>query len=163
MAQALPSQQRGSFASVLDTKVEDIERPKAMPVGQYVFMVKGQPEFIESREKKTPGVKFTMAVMQPIEETVDADSLQEWLTKKDGTERNLNEVTQSLTFWLTEGSAWGVKDFIRHCGVDSDDMTLRQAIAETAGCQVIGTIRHRASDDGQATFAFIDSTAPVGE
>lgn len=163
MAATLPSQQRGSFASVLDTKVEDIERPKAMPVGQYVFMVKGQPEFIESREKKTPGVTFVLSVIQPIEETVDADALQEWLTKKDGTERVLSEQQQKLTFWLTEGSAWGVKDFIRHCGVEEGDMTLRQAIAETPGCQVIGTIKHRSNDDGTATFAFIDSTAPVGE
>lgn len=163
MATTLPSQQRGSFASVLDTKVEDIERPKAMPVGQYVFMVKGQPEFIESREKKTPGVKFTLNVIQAIEETVDLDALTEWQTKKDGTTKNLQEATQSITFWLTEGSAWGVKDFIRHCGVDDTDMTLRQAIAETPGCQVIGTVKHRSSEDGTATFAYIDSTAPVGE
>ena len=158
---ALPSQQRGTFASVLDTPMEDIERPKPMPVGNYIFVVKGQPEFIKSREKQTPGVVFQLSILQPIEDTVDGDALEEWLMKKDGTKKSLQEVTQKLTFWLTEGSAWGVKDFVRHCGIDGEGMSLKQAISETPGCQVVGTIKHRSSDDGQATFAFIDSTAPV--
>jgi hypothetical protein len=157
----LPSQERGTFASVLDTPMEDIERPKPMPVGQYIWVVKGQPESIKSREKQTPGMVFILSCLEAVEDTVDQDALEQWLTKKDGTKKPLQEVTQKLTFWLTEGSAWGMKDFVRHCGIDGEGMSLRQAISETPGCQVVGTIKHRASDDGQATFAFIDSTAPV--
>lgn len=157
-AATLPSQER-TFTSVLDMTGEEVERPKAMPVGQYIFIVKGQPTFGKSKEKQTDFVQFQMSVLNPIEDTVDPDALEEWLTKKDGSKRNIQEVTQRLTFYLVESAVWRLKDFLTHCGVYEDGVSLRQMIAETPGCQVIGTIKHRSSDDGQSTFASIDSTA----
>lgn len=42
------------FTSILNKPMAETERPKPLPVGTYLCMVQGQPEFGESNQKKTP-------------------------------------------------------------------------------------------------------------
>lgn len=153
---------RPSFTSILDTPVSSVERPKPMPVGQYVWIVQGQPKFDKSSKKQTDFVEFTLKCSEALD-TVDSDQLDEWLTKKDGTKSKLADATKTLTFYLTESALWRLKDFLTHCGVAEEDTdeSLKQLIAETAGCQVIGTIRHEPFQSGDGIRAVISSTAPV--
>lgn len=152
---------RPNFGSVLDKPAGEVERPRPMPVGQYVWIVQGQPKFDKSSKKQTEYVEFTLKCVEALD-TVDADELEDWLTSKDGTKRKLGDATQRLTFYLTEGALWRLKDFLAHCGLDVEgDASLRQLIPETTGCQVIGTIAHESSDDGTAVFGRVRSTAPV--
>lgn len=152
---------RPSFSSILDTPASEIERPKPMPPGQYIWAVQGQPKFDKSSKKQTDFVEFTLKCLEAMD-TVDSDDLDKWLTKKDGSKIKLTEVTKTITFYLTESALWRLKDFLAHCGLGEDsDESLKQLIAETAGCQVIGTIRHEPFQSGDGIRATIGATAPV--
>lgn len=148
-----------SFTSILDTPSDQVERPKPMPVGQYVCIVQGQPRFDKSTKKQTEFVEFLLKFNEALE--VDEDALNEWLVKPDGSSKNLAEQTIKATYYLTETALWRLNDFLDHCGAGDKSMSIRQRIAETPGCGVVVTIKHEASQDGSAVFARVADTAAV--
>lgn len=152
MAQA--ARQAPAFTSILDRPSGEIERPKPMPVGTYVCVVQGQPKFDKSTKKQTDYVEFTLKFLEASDD-VDEEALAAIGGIADKTIRN--------TYYLTEASAFRLVDFLDHVSAGSEDMSLAQRIPEAVGKQVLVTISHRASDDGQSVFAQVKSTAPVQE
>lgn len=141
------------FASILDEAPATTERPKPLPAGTYLAVVKGQPRYDKSSKKQTPFVEFTL---QPTAAMEDVD--QEELTTMGG----FANKTIRATYYITEDAKWRLKDFLSHCGIDVDSMeSYRTAIDEAMNSQVLATLRHRASDDGQAVFAELAKTAPA--
>lgn len=61
-----------NFTDILSRSVDDIKPPPTLPKGTYLCVVKGMPEQIESSKKKTPGLRFKLEVVQPLED-VDTD------------------------------------------------------------------------------------------
>lgn len=149
-----------NFSDILDRTPSEIEKPKPLPVGTYATVLIGQPRQDKSAKKQTPFVEFMHKFMTPGED-VNADALKEALTMADGTVKKLNDITMRNTFYLTENSAWRLKDFLSDCGfdVDSEDESLREMIESTAGRQVNVYVKHTPSQDGKSTFAEIGSTA----
>lgn len=148
-----------SFSPILDKQPSAIERPKPIPVGSYLAVIQGQPKLDKSTKKQTPYVEFTMKFLQA-QDDVDADDLAHALTKPSGEKKALTDVTMRNTFYLTEDAAWRLKQFlVRDLKMEDDNRSLAQMIAETAGMQVIVVVKHRASDDGETTFAEIGATA----
>lgn len=141
-----------NMAAILDRPADTFERPKPLPVGQYLTTVVGQPRQDVSEKKQTPFVEYTLKLMQAYD---DVD--QEALTEAGG----IGDRTMKITFYLTEASAYRLKEFLEHCGVDIDGKKLSQAIGEAAGCQVVIKIKHTASDDGEQIYANIARTLPV--
>lgn len=148
-----------NFASILDRPSSATEKPKPLPVGTYLAMVKSLPEEGESPQKKTPFQKFTLQFLQAAED-VDETALAEVLKGKA-----LNEKTMAYTLYVTEDAAWRLGKFLDDLGVDDANGTIsfRQRISSTPGKQVLIGIKHRASEDGESVFAEIKSTAAVGE
>lgn len=148
------------LSSILDRQGTEIERPKPLPVGTYRVIVVGAPRFDKSTKKGTDFVEFTLKYISA-EEDVDEDDLKHALTKPSGESVALNEKTNKVTFYLTEDAAWRLKDFLKHCGVYNEDQSLRQMIAQTTNCEVLATVKHTPSDDGEAIYANISKTAAV--
>ena len=142
-----------TFSSILDTPSSEIERPKPMPVGQYVCVVQGQPRFDKSRLKQTDFVEFTMKFLETVDSTVDDDAL--------AVVGGIKDKTVKATYYLTDTALWRLKDFLDHCDAGDEDMSLRQRIAETPGKRVTITIGHESSQDGQTVFARVKDTAAV--
>lgn len=143
-----------SFGSILDRPSSEIERPKPLPVGTYVCVVKGLPRYDKSSKKLTDFVEFTL---QPLQAGDDVD--QEALQEMGG----FVNKTLRATFYITEDAAWRLKKFLSDLGHDVDDekTSLRQMISESAGLQVVVTVTHTSSDDGSAVYANVGMTAPV--
>ena len=144
---------KGQFETVLDRPSSSIERPKPAPVGEYACVVIGQPREDKSTKKQTPFVEFTLKFLSAME-SVDEDALDAWLGEK-----KLQEMTIQYTFYLTEGAAWRLVKFLDDLEAGDEDMSLRQRIAETPNKEIIVTIRHEPSEDGESMFARIGSTA----
>jgi len=141
-----------NFGAILDTPSSEVERPKPLPVGSYVCVVKGLPRFDKSSKKQTEFVEFTL---QPLTagDDVDQDALEEM--------GGFANRTMRATFYITEDAIWRLKKFLAEdLEIDGEDRTLRQMIDDAPGKQVLVNIKHRASDDG-GIFAEIASTAPV--
>ena len=147
-----------NFGDILDRQTDDIERPKALPMGGYIWTIKGMYETGESAQKKTPYVEFTCVPIQATED-VDQDELKATLSRKNGQDKLLGDMTQRLTFYLTEDALWRLKEFLGHCGIDTEGRTLSSALEDTPGCQFLGNIRHEPSRDGSTIFAKIGTTA----
>lgn len=158
-----------SFKSILDRPATAVERPKPLPVGTYLCIVKGEPKFDKSSKKGTDYVEFTLipqsaAVGEDGENLdVDADDLKDALTKKNGEKVALNTKTIRATYYLTEDALYRLKEFLTHLGFDTDDdsVDMSRMVHEAAGCQVYATLKHRTSEDGKATFAELAGTAAV--
>lgn len=148
-----------NFSGILDRQSTGVvERPKPHPVGNYVWVVKGLPEFGESQQKKTPFVQFTASPIQAMDD-VEAEALDAFLTRADNSKKSLPEMTQRLTFYITEDAAWRLDKFLEDCGCLEEGKTRTEMIEATPGCQFIGTIKHTASDDGTVVYANIAGTA----
>jgi hypothetical protein len=152
----------GTFSSILDKAPSEIERPKPLPAGEYVCIVDGQPKFDKSAKKQTDYVEFSLKPMEAME-SVDEDALASALIRGNGEKKLLSDSRIRATYYLTEDSLYRLKDFLKHCGLDldEDDKSIRQWIEETPGCNIIATIKHTSSEDGESMYANLAKTAPV--
>ena len=151
-----------NFGSILDKSPTEVERPKPIPPGTYSTVIIGMPRYDKSSKKQTEFVEFQHKFLAPGDD-VDADALQEALTIGEET-KSLNDVVMKNTFYLTESAAWRLKEFLRDCGFDieSDEMSLRDMVEQTAGKSVGVFVKHVPSQDGQTVFAQIDRTVAEG-
>lgn len=140
---------QASFSDILDTPATDVERPQPLPAGTYSAVVRGLPEHGQSSQKKTPFVRFTLAITAAGED-VDAEELEAIGGIADKTIRS--------TYYTTPDALFRLTDFLEHCGIDMEGKTVRQAIEETPNCSVNLVVGHRASEDGQQIFAEVKRT-----
>ena len=145
--------QAPNFGSILDRAPSEIEKPKPLPQGSYITQIVGQPRFDKSSKKQTEFVEFTHKLLAA-QEDVDEDEL-----KSMG---GIKEKVMKNTFYLTEGAAWRLKEFLEHCGINLDECeNLRAAVEETPGKQVGIFVNHEASQDGTSIFARVGKSFVV--
>jgi hypothetical protein len=145
-----------SFSSILDKPSNSIERPKPLPTGTYLAMVKGQPRYDKSKQKGTRFAEFTLQLLQHGED-VDGAAIKEYLGA-----RQLNAIEIKDTYYLTDEAAYRLKEFVDHCGVENaEGATLGQRVSQTPGCQLLISIAHKPSDDGTRIYANVRQTAAV--
>lgn len=152
------------FAAMLNRKAGTIERPPTMPVGEYVWKIKGLPEYDKSSLKKTSYAEFTCIPIKFLD-SVDEEALEECLNRKSG-KKMLSDLVQKLTFYLTEDATYRLVEFAVNDAkvatqAEADDMELSQLIELLPNSEFIGTIKHTPTKDGKGVYANIGSTAPV--
>jgi len=144
-----------SFQDILNTTASDIKPPKALPVGEYISVVDGQPEITKLGVKQTNAVIFSLKPMQAAE-SVNKDQL---IAALDG--RALQDKKIRHTIFVTPESKYRIKQFlVDHLGLDGDQ-PIGQLIPQAMGRQVVVTIGHRAADDGSTIYQEVKSTAHV--
>lgn len=153
-----------NFAGILDRTAGTIERPPTMPIGEYVWKIKGLPEYGDSQVKKTPYAEFTCIPIRNLE-SVDEEALEACLNRKSG-KKMLADMVQKLTFYLTEDATFRLTEFlVNDCKVATEDeadaMKLSELIGLAPNSEFIGTIKHTPTKDGKGVYANIGSTAPV--
>lgn len=150
-----------NFGSILDKPSTDVEKPKPLPAGSYICVVKGLPKQDKSSKKGTEYVEFTLTPLQAGED-VDEEALTNWASKADGSTRSLSDTSLRCTFYLTEDSIYRLKGFlVDDLEIEEEDKSLRQMIDETPGRQVLAHVKHTASEDGTTVYANVAKTAPV--
>jgi len=138
------------MSSILDAAPTEIDRPKPLPVGSYICVVKGLPRYDKSSKKQTEFVEF---VLQPIavRDDVDAEELEAM--------GGFANKTIKATFYLTEDAVYRLDEFHEHCGIELEDgVSRRQRNEQTVNKQVGAFIRHEANQDGTAIFGRLGST-----
>lgn len=154
------AQTQTSFADILDAPPSEDDRPKPPPQGSYLCVVKGMPRIDKSSQKQTPFVEFTL-IPKAAGADVDAEDLQAWATKADGSMKRLDEITIKNTIYTTEASVFMLNDFLSHCGIEADGRSRREMLDDTPNCEVVIFIRHEARQDGQGVVARVGKTAPA--
>jgi hypothetical protein len=154
-----------NFSDILDTPASEIARPKPLPQGTYLWMVKGLPRLDKSARKGTEFSEYTLQCLEASDD-VDSDALKAALTKGSGEIIPLRDRSIRVTFYHTEDALFRLKKFLGDLGIDDSDeddepRTLKQMMQEVPGRQVWGHVKHTPSDDGESLYANIDKTAKV--
>lgn len=142
-----------NLEEILSKPATDFVAPPPLPVGGYRCVVAGLPEQIVSSKKQTPGFRF---ILKPIE--IDEDVDEKELEEIGG----LAEKTIRHDMWVTDGSAFMLREFLEHCGIDSEGKTLSEMIDECPNTEVMVYIKHEPNNRGgfRATIA---KTGPVSD
>lgn len=120
------------FESLLNTPAEEIEAPKPVPQGSYRAQIMGFDQ-IESSQKKTPGIAFTVRLIEA-QDDVDPDALAEY--KETGGDISKKEMKH--TFYLTNASSFMLKEFMKDVlGIGESGRTLAAMLEETKGKEFI--------------------------
>lgn len=130
------------LSHLLGKKSSEVEKPKPFPVGHYVWMI-SEFAIVESSKKKTPGVEFTVQMVEPMDD-VDQDELA---LVKDPTQKK-----KRLTVWITEDSLWRLTEILETLGVADEDRTLEELIPECVGQQFVASIMHEAMEGSTDVF-----------
>jgi hypothetical protein len=144
-----------SFQEILNQPLSEIEAPKAAPIGTYLGMVDGQPEFVKVGQNQTDAVNFNIKLLQAVK--VDDNQLSEYLNGSPLSDKHIRH-----RLFLTKDSRYRVKQFlVDHLGIQFDEgkTSLGQAIPEAMGKQVILELGHRSSQDGTQIYNEVKSTA----
>lgn len=142
-----------NFTSLLDQAPTEVVRPKAAPVGSYLWIVKGLPRIDKSSKKQTEFTEFTLQCVAAGND-VDKDDLETWLTAADGSKKTISDLIMQATFYSTEKSIYMLDEFHENCGIDLSAPNKRTTRSEECvNHEVVGYIRHEASNDGKSTFA----------
>lgn len=142
--------------SLLAMPADQVEAPKPLPAGSYVFNVNSREFDKANNEKKTQLVRFDVS---PIEALPDVD--QEALALVTAN-KSLNEIHSRHELYITPDALFRVKEFAEHCGIDSDGVSIGEQIEQCPGRQFVGVVAHTISKkDGKTVYANIVSTAAV--
>lgn len=142
-----------------------VDRPKPVPVGTYLAKIVGQPERGTSEKKGTPFIRFAGEFIEA-QDDVDEDDLQEWKAREDGSERTLKGTSlpkNGLTFYTTPDAIWRLDKFFEDLGILEKGKSRNDIAEDAIGREFIVNINHTSSDDGEATYANVKSTAPVND
>jgi hypothetical protein len=146
-----------NFTDILNRPADEIKPPPTLPMGSYHTIVIGLPEQGKSSLKKTDFLKFIHRVITPLED-VDPDAITEF---EAGGEKLTGQEIEN-TIYVTDKSAFMLKEFIQNCGVDLTGKSMSEGLDEVPNCEVIVFMKHEASADGLRVYSKIGSTAKVG-
>lgn len=138
-----------NFQDLLNQPVEEVKRPKPLPVGSYVFNI-GDYKFDKSAKKQTDFVQFNLTPIQPLDD-VDQSELSEALGEK-----TLSDKGQKVDFYLTGEAIYRLDEFLLDYVGTTKGNTRTEQIAEAKGMQVVGYISHSPSQrDANTIYANI--------
>jgi len=141
-----------NFADILNTRVEDIEKPKPRPVGTYIGVVTSQPELKEIGQKNTLAAIFEVKLIAP-----GADIDMQALNEAGGIGDRPLRVTQ----FLTKDALWRLKEYFKALGLDAESGSVGELLPQTVGRQAVYKIKHRPSQDGTVLYEEVDSYAAL--
>lgn len=139
------------FNSLLNTNFDEVKAPKPLPAGDFQFRIK-RYEYIESSQKKTPGVLYEV---NPIAAMEDVD--EELLAQVD----NWQEKSMRVRLWFTENSLFMLKNFLEAAGVETAGKSLKEAIPEAIGMEFVGQVTQEELDDGRVVNPEVSRPRPV--
>lgn len=154
MMKDYPMSDTANFRSLLDQDVTEVERPKPLPTGSYVFTVSDY-KFDKSSKKKTDFTQFEVTPTQALDD-VDQEELAAVLAVGDKT---LTDKKMKLDYYMTPEAMWRLDEFLLdHLGHEGGKRSVM--IEASKGMQFVGMIGHETSDrDENVKFARIVSFA----
>lgn len=155
-----------NFLDALNTKISDIEKPKLMPVGTYIWAVNKPHKESTSKDGKWFTIEIPCVPKAPYEdaEDVDMDELAAF--------GPLKSAPNSIRFMLdlqAEGSVEQEKflynlkrfllDTLRIEG--EEDSTIKELLAKMVGAEFIAQASHRYVPEREETYCDVKNFAPL--
>lgn len=154
------------FSDSLDRKLEDINRPPALPVGTYSFAIKSVPALDSFTSARTGDewekITFNVTCVAP-QDDVDEDELADYGSPAGAPMQKVfmftTDESKKADF---ERSMFNLKRFLGHAGVDADGMSLSEAFEQAVGGEFLGEVKHRMDpDDPEVVYSELGRTAEM--
>lgn len=146
------------FASILNKKASEVEKPKPKPLGTYLAVIQGGVSQREVGDDKMEVLRHKVKLLSP-QSDVNADQLAEHPPVSDWGSFNYD------WFVNTEQGVFAYTQFLENTlGIEPEDKSLGQMAAETPGRQLLVKLRHRPFINKQneaETSTEIESSAHV--
>jgi len=142
----------GSFADILNTPMNEVEKPKPRPVGSYIGVIQGAHKIEKIGKNETQAAIFTVKLIAPGPD-VDPGEL--------AAAGGIGERTVRVTQFLTKDALWRLKEFLLALGIEEGRGSMAEAMAQTPNRQALFKIKHRPSPDGMTLFEEVDSVAAL--
>jgi len=130
-----------NFQSLLSKPVDQIKEPAPLPAGTYTGSIKSY-KYDESREKKTPYVRFEIGLTGP-----GAD-----ISPDEVAEIDLTKKVMRRDYYLTEDALFRLKQLFDTCGIDYAGRSLAEVIPDLVHAEVLVAITTRSSEDGKKIY-----------
>jgi hypothetical protein len=140
------------FRSLLQKPADEIKRPPVLPAGTYHGIV-SKYEFLESKEKKTPFVRFSLG-LRSAGEDVDAEEIKE----VDLSTRQLRR-----DYFITEDALYRLKEFLESLGIAMSGRPLAECIPDALNQSVIIEVVQQLNPRDPTAPPFNDVKAIRGE
>ena len=140
------------FKSLLSKPADHVKAPQPLPAGTYHGMIKSF-EFKESKEKKTPYVQFSL-VLNSAGEDIDPSDL---------TDVDLSKKSLRKDFYLTDDSAYRLKEFTDSCNIPAKGRSLGELIQDCVGQAVLVEVTQRLNPKDPTAPAFNDVNTLKGQ
>lgn len=136
------------FSHLLSKPSGEIKAPKGAPAGDYFGVIAGHV-FGESRQKKTPYVRFSINNVEPTPE-----QLQDQQERLADPELNLTKKSPYIDFYLTDDALYRLKDFLDSIGIDDGGgvRSIGERIPEATNHPVQFTLDEQPSQDGKTSY-----------
>lgn len=121
------------FTSLLNKPSGQAKKPQALPVADFPGVIKGY-ELGESREKKTPYVRFNLGL-------TDWPDGVDPVLKDDGTPIDLSNRQLRRDFYLTPDAEWRFDEFLKALIPNSEGQTYADLLPQTTGAAVLVEVR----------------------
>lgn len=135
------------FAKLLGKPAESIERPKPLPAGPYIGVIKSRA-FDTSKEKKTPFVRYMVGVQGPGDGFTEHDALQGI---------DLTSKTLRKDYYITDTSEYRHVDFLESLGINKSNKSVAEMVEEAVGRPVLMNVILKSNHDGTEQFNEIES------
>lgn len=147
------------FASILNKKAEDIEKPPLPPQGTYRFSITKVPESSESASGEWDMLNVLCRAVEAMD-NVDLDDYKGEVTGIMLRKSFLFNKNDEAEFAKTE---YQVRQFLEnHVGVLEGDMSIGEALNACKGAEFLGDVSWREDKRTEGEFqADIGRTAPV--
>lgn len=120
------------FSKLLSKPMDSVEKPKPLPAGTFLGVI-SKYEFGESKDKKTPYVRFFLNLTGPGPD-IEASSVE-------GIDFSKKQLRRD--YFLTDDAMYRLKDLLQSVGIPTAGRTFDESIPDTLNCQVIIEVTQR--------------------
>jgi len=132
-----------SLEDMMNMSSDQLPRPKALPIGWYMFIIRELPRHDKSTQKQTEFYEFTCYPIEAMKH-VDEDALAE--------AGGLEEKSIRLTFYKSEKAMYRFTEFAEALGFKN----ATELVNGCVGTQFIAHVTHSLSQDSKRHYANID-------
>lgn len=139
------------FSTLLSKPLDSIKRPPPLPAGTYMGTIKSY-EALESKEKKTPYIRFNLNLVSPGQD-IDPNDL-------NGIDLSKRQLRRD--FFLTPDAEYRLKEFLESLGIDTKGRTFQSTLPDSLNQAVQIEVVQRLNQDEPTAPPFNDVKSVSG-
>lgn len=155
------------FSQLYQRPAGEAKRPPTLPGGDYPSIIRSY-ELIESAQKKTPGVRYFLTLLEwPANAPQEWDDTDEegkhWHYTRDEIDLSKRQQRTDFYFWkddatgqIADNALYQFDQFLRSCDVDPAGRSYEELIPAVVGHRVLTVMKQQLNQQTNRIFTTVD-------